>query len=436
MTVAPARPLAPNPHQTVQQQFTKAADVMDLEQGFREILAEPMNEIIVHFPVTMDNGTVRVFRGYRIQHNNVLGPFKGGMRYHPTVRRDEVKALAAWMTWKCAVVNLPFGGAKGGIKCDPHDFSQAELERLTRRFTYALQNFIGPEKDIPAPDVNTNAQVMTWMMDTYMAGVDIDQRGAQKHCVTGKPVEVGGSHGRDKATGRGLADALEAHLEVRPLADRPTPASGNVFEGLTFTVQGFGNVGSAAALTLQERGARLVAVNDHTGSIANPAGIDAAALAAHVERRRGVIGFPEAAEVSREEFFRTRANVFVPAALENQVTLENCDWLDVGLIAEGANGPVTPDAEARLLERGVTLLPDILANAGGVTVSYFEWVQNKNSQSWTLTEVNRKLRRTMRENSKRVHEIARKRRTDLRTAAYILGLERLTAIYRLRGIFP
>jgi glutamate dehydrogenase (NAD(P)+) len=435
-TSALVETVPPSPYKVVQHQFDKAATEMDLSPGLRSVLSEPMNEIIVNFPVTMDDGSLRVFRGYRIQHNNVLGPFKGGMRYHPSVSREEVNALAAWMTWKCAVVNLPFGGAKGGIRCDPHDFSPREIERLTRRFTYALQNFIGPEKDIPAPDVNTNAQIMSWMMDTYMAGVDINSRGAQKHVVTGKPVEVGGSHGRDKATGRGLIEVLEAYLEAEGIPGWQAPSSGATLTGLDFIIQGFGNVGSAAALTLQERGGRVVAVNDHTGSIHNARGLDAARLAEHVRDRRGVMGFPDGEAISREQFFGIQAHVFIPAALENQITTANCDLLNVKLIAEGANGPVTPKAEESLLERGIPIIPDLIANAGGVTVSYFEWVQNKNSQTWRLSEVNKKLSSLLRENFARLHKIASQRRIDLRTAAYILALQRITAVYRLRGVFP
>jgi glutamate dehydrogenase (NAD(P)+) len=427
---------SPSPYRIVLQQFNRAADEMDLSPEVRAILAEPMNEIIVNFPVTMDDGSVQVFRGFRIQHNNVLGPFKGGIRFHPQVSRDAVKALATWTTWKCAVVNIPFGGAKGGIRCDPAPLSARELERLTRRFTYAIQTFIGPERDILGPGLNTDAQIMAWMMDTYIASVAPGQRGTYRHVVTGKPMELGGSPGRDRAAGRGLVEVVQADLEAGGLPGWSSPGAGRELGGLDVILQGFGEVGSAAAITLQERGARLLAVNDQTGSLLARTGIDAQALATHVSAHGGVVGYPEAEAISREEFLRTPAHLFIPAALESQITEENCDWLDVRLIAEGANGPIAPEAESRLSERGIRILPDILASAGGVTVSYFEWVQNKNSQIWTLAEVHRRLVEALRENHHEVLQRARDRGLDLRTAAYILALERLTATYRLRGIFP
>jgi glutamate dehydrogenase (NAD(P)+) len=422
--------VTPSPYEVAQHQFRHAADAMDLDAGIRVLLSEPMNEIIVNFPVVMDDGSMRMFRGYRIQHNNVRGPFKGGIRFHPSVSLDEVKALASWMTWKCAVVNIPFGGAKGGIKIDPREFSSKEMERVTRRFTYALRNYIGPETDIPAPDVNTNSQIMAWMMDTYL----IASRGEQStgaHCVTGKPVEIGGSVGRDTATGRGVVMTLEAWYEF---IGRHVSDLGKV----TFSVQGYGNVGSAAAVLLAEKGAKLIAVNDHTGSIANPRGIDTNRLLEHVRSkgRGGVRGFPEADETTREEFWAANVDVLIPAALENQITRENVDLIKVRIIAEGANGPITPYAEESLLSRGVTILPDTIANAGGVTVSYFEWIQNKNSEIWRLDHVLSELEYHIKSNFRLVASLAQRRGLDLRTAAYVVALERIAAVYKHRGIFP
>jgi len=421
--------VTPSPYEVAQHQFRRAARAMNLDKGLCVLLSEPMNEIIVNFPVVMDDGSIRLFRGYRIQHNNVRGPFKGGIRFHPSVSLDEIKALASWMTWKCAVVNIPFGGAKGGIKMDPREFSSKEVERITRRFTYALRNYIGPEVDIPAPDVNTNAQIMAWMMDTYLIASKGDQPGS--HCVTGKPVEIGGSVGRDTATGRGCVMTLEAWYEFngRPLGD---------LGKLTFSVQGFGNVGSAAAVLLAEKGAKLVAVNDHTGTLVNANGIDASRLLEHVRTkgRGGIRGFAEADEATREEFWGASVDVLIPAALENQITRENVDLIKAKIIVEGANGPITPFAEDQLLARGVTILPDTIANAGGVTVSYFEWIQNKNSEIWRLDHVLSELEYHIKSNFRLVASLAQKRKLDLRTAAYVVALERIAAAYQQRGIFP
>ncbi len=415
-------------YDSVQAQFKRAADAMGLEPGIRTILQEPANEIVVHFPVVLDSGEIRLFDGYRVQHNNVLGPFKGGIRFHPSVSLDEIKALAALMTWKCAVVNIPFGGAKGGVCMEPRDFTRGELERITRRFTYALQNFIGPERDIPAPDVNTNAQTMSWMMDTYIMGCDVENRGAMKHVVTGKPIEIGGSHGRDTAVGQSIVYSLEEYLK--------SAGWKGGLDQCTFTLQGYGNVGSAAGVLLGQKGARLLAVNDHTGAIQSPKGIDAEELREFVRARDGVTGFPKADPIPREAFWRVKADILIPAALENQVTMENADAIDARVVIEGANGPVSPAAEQRLMERGIPIIPDILANAGGVTVSYFEWVQNKNSQIWRLGKILKELEFSIKSNFRTILKKAAKQKWDLRTAAYVLALERIAAVYRLRGIFP
>jgi len=415
-------------YQSVQAQFNRAADAMGLELGIRAILQEPTNEIVVHFPVVLDSGDVRLFTGYRVQHNNVLGPYKGGIRFHPSVSLDEIKALAALMTWKCAVVNIPFGGAKGGVSMDPRDYTRAELERITRRFTFSLQNFIGPERDIPAPDVNTNSQTMSWMMDTYIMGCDVEDRGAMKHVVTGKPIEIGGSYGRDIAVGQSILYALEEYLK--------TAGWKHGLESATVTIQGYGNVGSAAGVLLQEKGAKLLAVNDHTGSIHNPEGIDAEDLRDYVRVRGGLAGYKKAETVSREEFWKVKADILIPAAMENQITKANADLIDAKVIIEGANNPVSPLAEERLIERGIPIIPDILANAGGVTVSYFEWVQNKNSQIWRLRKVLKELEFNIKSNCRTILKKAAKQKLDMRSAAYVLALERIAAVYRLRGIFP
>jgi len=415
-------------YQSVQAQFNSAAEAMRLESGIRAILQEPANEIVVNFPVVLDSGDTRLFAGYRVQHNNVLGPYKGGIRFHPSVSLDEIKALAALMTWKCAVVNIPFGGAKGGVSMDPREFTRGELERITRRFTYSLQNFIGPERDIPAPDVNTNSQTMSWMMDTYIMGCDVKDRGAMKHVVTGKPIEIGGSHGRDTAVGQSIVYALDEYLK-----------SAEWKQGLdasTVTIQGYGNVGSAAGVLLQEKGAKLLAVNDHSGSIHNESGIDAVELRDYVKARGGIAGYKKAQVIGRDEFWRVKADIVIPAALENQITMENADDIEAKVIVEGANNPVSPSAEARLRERGIPIIPDILANAGGVTVSYFEWVQNKNSQIWRLSKVLKELEFHIKSNLRIILKKASKQKIDLRTAAYTLALERIAAVYRLRGIFP
>ncbi len=412
--------------ENVTRQFEKAADLMGLDPDVRRILGKTMNEIVVNFPVKMDDGRVEVFTGYRVQHSNVLGPFKGGLRYHPAVNIDEVRALAAWMTWKTAVANIPLGGAKGGIRLDPAQYSQREIERITRRFTFALGNNIGPEYDIPAPDVNTNAQIMAWFLDTYLSTMPPQYRQNSFHVVTGKPVESGGSVGREKATGQGVVYCIQRWAQD---ADFDLGAA-------TYFVQGYGNVGSWAARLMKPLGATLLAAEDHTGAIRNPAGIDADDLAGYVRAEGGVAGYPAAEAIDHETFMRTRADIFIPAALENQVTGATAPWLDVRLVAEGANGPTDPDGDLVLQEKGIDLLPDILANGGGVIVSYFEWLQNKRSEFWELEEVDGKLHRIMMQAYERVKAAAREYDTDWRTAAYVVALSRLATVYRERGIFP
>jgi len=415
-----------NVYENVKTQFERAADLMQLDPEIRRILATTANEIVVHFPVVMDDGHVQMFTGYRVQHNGVLGPYKGGLRFHPAVDIDEVRALATWMTWKCAIAGLPYGGAKGGIQMDPTRYSQKELERITRRFTFALGSNIGPEYDIPAPDVNTNAQVMAWILDTYLSMMPPLERNRCVHVVTGKPIESGGSLGRDKATGQGLVYTVVAWAADHDFS----------LAGARYIVQGFGNVGSWSARLLAPYGAVLAAVEDHTGAISNPEGIDPDDLAVYVRAHGGVAGYPRATAIDHHTFLCTEADFFVPAALENQITAETAPWLRVRLVVEGANGPTDIEGDRILQERGVTVLPDVLCNAGGVTVSYFEWLQNKRSEFWDLEEVDSKLYKKMLNAYRRVRDVVREYSTDWRTAAYIVALRRLEKVYKERGIFP
>jgi glutamate dehydrogenase (NAD(P)+) len=374
----------------------------------------------------MDDGSYRLFKGYRIQHNNLLGPYKGGIRYHESVTLDDLKALAAMMTWKCALMGLPFGGGKGGIKFDPNGVSQPELQRITRRFIHALGNNIGPETDIPAPDVGTNAKTMAWAMDTYMNTVGQLFKQAVKGVVTGKPIASGGTLGRDKATGQGLVHCITEWAED----------SGFELGGSTLTVQGFGNVGSHTAVILSRLGASTIAVGDHTGYLYNPEGFNPHKLQEYVRRNKSIAGYPSGKPISREEFFRTKADIFIPAALENQVGVEEASGMQVRLVAEGANGPCTPEGEKVLLERGIDILPDVLANSGGVTVSYYEWVQNKRSESWTLEEVDGRLEKAMKRAYREVVDMSRQKKCSLRVAAYAVALQRLDMVYTEREIFP
>ena len=417
-----------NVYQTVVRQFDRAADRMGLDASIRKILAEPMNEVVIHFPVKMDDGRIEMFSGYRVQHNDVLGPFKGGLRFHPSVDIDEVRALATWMTWKSAIVDIPFGGAKGGIQCDPTLYSDQELEHITRRFAFSLGANIGPEYDIPAPDVNTNAQTMAWILDTYLSTLPPGERHRSVHVVTGKPVEAGGSLGRDKATGQGVVFCIERWAQ-----DRSVDLS-----NATYFVQGFGNVGSWAAKLLKPFGSTLVAAEDHTGDIYNADGIDPDELTAYVAVHCGLSGFPKATAIDHETFLRTKADIFIPAALENQLTAETAPWLDacVKVVAEGANGPTDLEGDRILEEKGIDLLPDILCNAGGVVVSYFEWLQNKRSEFWDLEEVDDKLRKRILGGYERVRDAVDAYDVDWRTAAYIVALQRLERLYKRRGIFP
>jgi glutamate dehydrogenase (NAD(P)+) len=412
--------------ETVLVQFDKAADLMKLDPEIRKILSRPTNEIVVNFPVVMDDGCVRMFTGYRVQHNNVIGPYKGGLRFHPQVDIDEVRALAAWMTWKTALAGIPYGGAKGGIELRPWDFSPGELERITRRFTFALGSNIGPEYDIPAPDVNTNPQIMAWILDTYLQMMPPMERNRAVHVVTGKPVESGGSVGRDKATGQGLVFVLEAWAKDHDFD----------LQGATYIIQGFGNVGSWAARLLKPLGAVLVGVEDHSGALVNPDGIDPDDLAAWVAHDGRIQGYTGADPVDHNTFFGTEADIFIPAALEEQITEETAPLLNVSIVVEGANGPTDIDGDRIMLDKGIRVLPDVLANSGGVIVSYFEWLQNKRSEFWDLEEVDARLHKQIVGAYRRVRDVVREYQTDWRTAAYIVALRRLEKVYKERGIFP
>lgn len=413
-------------HQVAVEQFQRAADIIDLKPQYREILSHPKNEIIVNFPVQMDDRSTKVFTGYRIQHNNILGPYKGGLRFHPQVDLDEVRALSAWMTFKTALAGIPFGGAKGGITIDPSQYSDDEMRRVVRRFTHALGGNIGPEHDIPAPDMGTNSQTMDWVMDTYANITPPEARQSVKGVVTGKSLACGGSLGREEATGQGVLYALRhwcGETNVR-------------LEGLKVTVQGFGNVGSHFAQLAADAGCYIVAVADHTGTVRAGDGLDIHKLRSWVADTGGVGGFPAADEITTEELFSEEADVFVPAALENQLTALRARSLKVRLVIEAANGPTTPHAEAVLAERGIDVIPDILANSGGVVVSYFEWLQNKTSMAWSLTDVDERLRSIVWAAHDEVVATAAEHRCSRRDAAYIVALNRLADAYNRRGIFP
>jgi len=410
----------------IQGYLDEAARLISLSDYIRVILSQPKNELIVHFPVRMDNGEIQLYKGYRIQHNNVLGPFKGGIRYHEHVSLDDVKALAAMMTWKCALMNLPYGGGKGGVKFDPRSVSKQELQRITRRFFHALGDNIGPDTDIPAPDVGTNAQTMAWAMDTYMNMTGQGGRQAVKGVVTGKPVASGGTLGREKATGQGLVHCILYWAQEKSFN----------LEGSTMTVQGFGNVGSNASVILAKMGVSTIAVGDHSGYLYNAEGFNPHKLQEYVKKNGSISGYPSGKAIGREEFFKIKADIFAPCALENQVGVEEARSLQVRLVAEGANGPLSPEGEKILIERGIDILPDVLANAGGVTVSYFEWTQNKRSESWTLEEVDERLERAMRQAYRQVTDMARQKKCSLRIAAYACALQRIAQVYVEREIFP
>jgi glutamate dehydrogenase (NAD(P)+) len=403
------------------QEFDEAARILNLEPGIWKILTHPKRQITVSCPVQMDNGEIEVFTGYRVQYNITLGPAKGGIRYHPGVNLDEVTALAAWMTWKCAVAHIPFGGGKGGIICDPTRMSRRELEALTRRYVAEIIDAIGPEKDVPAPDVNTNDQVMAWIMDTYSMHVGHTETAV----VTGKPLELGGSLGRREATGRGVT------IVTRESAEH----LGFDIKGAKVAIQGFGNVGSVSAELLVELGAVVVAVSDWKGGVYNASGLDIARLADYVRQHKTVDGFSGGEALTNEQLFKLDVDVLIPAALENQITMANAPAIKARVVVEGANGPTTPDAHRHLHERGVMVVPDILANSGGVTASYFEWVQDRYGYFWTEAEVNQRLEAKICEAFNDVLQTALKYKVDLRTGAYIVAIGRVATVTRMRGMY-
>jgi glutamate dehydrogenase (NAD(P)+) len=403
-------------------QFDHVARLLDLDPNLRAVLRVPLRELTVNFPVEMDDGRIQVFTGYRVQHNLARGPAKGGIRYHPAVDLDEVRALAMWMTWKCAVVSLPYGGAKGGVVCDPKLMSQRELERLTRRYTTEISVLIGPDSDIPAPDVNTGPQTMAWIMDTYSM-----HRGySVPAVVTGKPLSIGGSEGRLDATAQGLVYCVEQaaeHLGL-PLA------------GARVAIQGYGNVGGASARLLHALGARVVAVTEEDGGVYDPNGLDPALLLRHRQEHGSVVGAPRAHPLANADLFAVDCEILVPAALENVLTERNAGQVRARIVAEGANGPTTPEADRVLAERGIFVIPDVLCNAGGVTVSYFEWVQGRDAFFWTAEEVNARLRRVMVGAFHDVLRTSQEHNVSMRLAAQMLGVRRVAEATVVRGIYP
>lgn len=410
-----------NPFEAMMSRFDRAAQLLDLEPGIYKVLRSAEKEITVSIPVLMDNGEVEVFTGLRVLHNTSRGPAKGGIRFDLNVHLDEVKALAAWMTWKCAVVNIPFGGAKGGVICDPLNMSVGELERVTRRYTSAIIQTLGPDSDVPAPDVNTNERVMAWLMDTYSMHV-----GHTVNAVTtGKPVEMGGSLGRREATGRGVMIATTESLKHL----------GMEVNGTTVAVQGFGNVGSIAAQLLAQEGCKIVAISDRTGGYHNADGLDIEDAIAYAKKHRSLEGYTKGDKITNDEILTLDVDVLVPAALENVITTKNAAKVRAKMICEGANGPTTANADTILDEKGIFVVPDILANAGGVTVSYFEWVQNRGGYYWTEQVVNDRLRDIMVNSFRDVLKLSQQHKVNMRTAAYMVAISRVATVHRLRGIY-
>jgi glutamate dehydrogenase (NAD(P)+) len=408
-----------NPFQAMAQRFAVAADHLGLEGGLRDVLRQPDRELTVAIPTLMDDGSMRVFTGYRVQHNFSRGPCKGGIRFAPDVHLDEVRALAAWMTWKCSVVDIPFGGAKGGVVCDPRELSQAELERITRRYTASIMDILGPDRDVPAPDVNTNEQTMAWIMDTYSMHV----RRTTTAVVTGKPLLIGGSKGRTEATGRGVMIACREAMNKIGL--RPEDAK--------VVVQGSGNVGGVAAMLMHREGFQIVSLSDMYGTVHNQFGLDVPAVLAWLREHKRLEGYPEADHMPNSEQLELDCDILVPAAVENAITSKNAERIKARLIVEGANGPTTVLADKVLEDRGVVVVPDILANAGGVTVSYFEWVQDRAGFFWTEEIVNSRLEQVMTTAFSEVDRTATKHGVSLRIGAYLLAVNRVAKVYKLRG---
>ncbi len=411
-----------SPFESMMERFRFAAEILDLDEGMFQYLASPVKQVIVSIPVVMDSGEIEVFEGYRIIHDNVLGPSKGGIRYAPDVSVEEVKALAAWMTWKCAIVNVPFGGAKGGIRCNPDELSNTELERLTRRYTTNMLEVFGPDRDIPAPDMNTDEQIMAWIMDTY----SMNAHRTETAVVTGKPTLLGGSQGRKEATGRGVVTVTLAALNK--LAILPNKC--------TVAVQGFGNVGSISAKLMYEQGAKIIAISDISGGYYNKDGIDIPEAMEYSRQNNKLLeGYPNADKISNEELLQLECDVLIPAAKEDQISKQNADKIQARIIAEGANGPVTANADSILEDRGIMVVPDILANAGGVTVSYFEWVQDRHGYFWTEERVNRRLNRMMRDAFDNLFQVSEEHDITLRQAAYVYAIDKVARTLKIRGIY-
>ncbi len=410
-----------NPFESMMKRFDVAAEILGLEKGVYEYLKTPVKQVTVSIPIQMDNGLVEIFEGYRVIHNDILGPSKGGIRYAPDVNIDEVKALAAWMTWKCALLSVPFGGAKGGVKCDPLQLTQVELEKITRRYTANMMEVFGDDKDIPAPDMNTNEQTMAWIMDTY----SMHMRKTVSGVVTGKPLLIGGSLGRREATGRGVMIVTLGALEKLGMKPKDT----------SVVVQGFGNVGSVSAQLLREQGCKIVGIGDVTGGYYNKRGIDVDKAIEYVKQNKNLTGFSGAEKVTQSELLELECDVLVPAAKEDQITAKNAQKIKAKIIAEGANGPTTAKADPILNDRGIIVIPDILANAGGVTVSYFEWVQNRVGYFWSIDRVNRRLERMMKAAFDNVYETAAKYKVSLRIGAYIVAIDRVAKTLKIRGIY-
>ncbi len=410
-----------NPFESMMERFDTAAKILGLDEGIYKYLKSPVKQVITSVPIFTDNGSIEVFEGYRVIHNDILGPSKGGIRYAPDITIDEMKALAAWMTWKCAIVNIPFGGAKGGIKCDPTKLSNTELEKLTRRFTANMLDVFGPERDIPAPDMNTNEQTMAWIMDTY----SMHSKRNVTAVVTGKPMILGGSQGRREATGRGVM--IVSIAAMQKLRIKPIEA--------TAIVQGFGNVGSIAAQLLQEHGVKIIALSDVNSAIYNNEGLNVNEVIDYVGKKKTLTNFPKAEKITNAELLELECDLLVPAAKEDQITSKNAKKLKCKIIAEGANGPTTAKADPVLQEKGILVIPDILANAGGVTVSYFEWVQDRMGFFWTLNRVNTRLDRMMNEAFVNVYKVAAQYNVSLRIGAYILAIDKVAKTLKIRGIY-
>ena len=411
-----------NPFEIAKQQFDRAADYLELEESMRQVLRSAKRQLIVSIPVKMDGGETKVFEGYRVQHNIARGPAKGGIRYHPNVTLNEVKALASWMTWKCATVGIPYGGGKGGVVCDPKSLSKSELERLTRRYAFEIAPIIGPDRDIPAPDVYTDSQTMAWIMDT----ISMVRGHTELGVVTGKPLSLGGSQGRHEATARGALYALREACEVK----------GMKLKDARVAVQGFGNAGAIITELVAKDGAKVVAVCDSKCGLYNESGLYVRGVLKHKEETGSLQGFPDAKEITSDEVLEVDCDILCPSALENSITMKNVGKVKAKIIAELANGPTTPGADRVLEDNGVLLIPDILANAGGVTVSYYEWVQDQYSFFWSEDRINHTLEATMGKSFHEVHEKAKHYGTDLRTGAYILAIDRVAEATRVRGIFP